>query len=174
MSPPTSRALLASACAALLLLLLPLLAGCDFDSAWQGWCNRTGCNNPDAGPDEICRNGSVCPAQEICVHLEDGANCMHPCTGYPGACGTDFDCKLVPDRDDRKFVPACVRAGAGTGQCFWAEDCAEGLTCDSAGVCVEMCSPYHPDCTPPAGADAGAPRCVAEATLPDDWGLCRP
>ena len=165
------------------LLAALLVAGCDFDGAWESWCARTRCNEtpPDAGS-SLCEAGRGCPSGQACLYSSPGqGTCRPTCTGYAGGCGAGRDCKLLLAEDQTHLVPVCTALGTSTGNCSTVEDCVELRTCaapvGSAGfACLEMCNPYHPDCVldVPAGSDAGvpAPTCFNDGTLPDGWGVC--
>lgn len=170
------------------------LAGCDFDAAWESWCARTDCSAaaPDAG-ESLC---GECPAGSTCTLTSGGAGvCRTSCTGYPGACGSGLDCKLLLGEDKAHLVPVCVGLGAGTGECSSVDECAEQRTCaqgsSGAFTCLELCNPYHPACTLDLPrADAGAPSdageppdtgvppdaevpCASDPSMPAGWGVCR-
>jgi len=157
---------------ALLSAVLPLVASltpaCDFDAAYQSWCEKNGCDGGLAYRCEGCDS-----SDDVCVVLDGAASCEKTCTGFPDGCPAGLDCKPVASAYQSTLVPACVPSGTSTDLCSGSPlECAPAYTCakDFLDVwrCREICSPFVRACA------LAEQECVTGYYgFPEEWGYCQ-
>jgi len=150
-----------------ILLLLPLVAGCPDDRLkMRGGCQQdSDCGDPASAwrcelvtGECYCRTNDACPAGKFC-------NTKGFCQDIAG-CATNADCL-----DPSLFCDTTSGTCLTRGRCTSDLHCPQGNVCDHArSVCVEGCR-SNGDC-PGSSCRCGDVPCTCTATVPSELQKC--